>query len=187
LGRSIRQTGARADWVAFGEYLERHRCALVSVALDRVGRPDVAEEIAQQAIAKAWEYRESLRERNAPAGWLFRIAANCCVEWQRREARCPAALGDIPAGEPSLLEEVIRRETIRETRRALSGVSVRNRIALLMHVSGYSYSDIGSFLAVPPSTVRGRVARARDHLRRHLARRLGLAPDGKEMDGDGRA
>ena len=187
LARTIHQNGTRADWVAFGEYLERHRRALVSVALDRVGRPDVAEDIAQQAIAKAWEHRESLREREAPAGWLFRITVNCCVEWQRRDARSLASLRDSPAAEPSVLEEVIRRETIREARRALLSVPVRNRIAFLMHVSGYSYGDIAGFLGVPPSAVRGRVARARSHLRKHLARRLGRALHGKEMDGDGSA
>jgi RNA polymerase sigma-70 factor (ECF subfamily) len=155
--------------------LERHRRALAAVALDRLGRVEVAEEIAQQAIVKAWEHRGQLREAKAAAGWLFRIAINCCVEWQRRPDRRWSSLeGNPEAGACSapVLDEVIRRESIRDARRALEGMPMGNRVALLMHASGYSYQEIAGFLALPASTIRGRVARARSKLRRSLASRL---------------
>lgn len=174
---------------SFGELLARHRRALVSVALDRIGRLDVAEDIAQQAITKAWEQRDQLRAPEALAGWLFRIAMNCCVEWQRGEGRRSAPLADGPEANSNsapVLEEVIRRETIRETRRALSRVPFKNRVALLMHLSGYSYHEISKFVGVPSSTVRGRLARARSALRRDLARRLSLSLSGKETGKDDR-
>ena len=160
------------DEAVFGEALECYRAAVFAVALDRIGRLHVAEEMAQEAITVAWEHRAELRDPQALPSWLFRIAVNCCLQWQRREdrwARGPAA--EAAAGE-AVLEEVLRRETIREVRAALAEVPVKNRIAFLMHVHGYSYEETGRFLEVPTSTVRGRLARTREQLRRSLISRL---------------
>lgn len=179
----MRATGKRRaaadDAQAFGKLLERYRRALVSVALDRTGRLDVAEDIAQQAIAVAWEHRSSLRERDAVGSWLYRIAINCCLQWQRREERWSALDSETGAQWTPVFEEVLRRETIREARRALRGLPSRTRVAFIMHLAGHSYEDIASFLDVPISTVRGRLARARSRLRRDLIRRLGHTLSGK--------
>lgn len=165
----------RAQDQVFGELLERYRRALVSVGLEQIGRLDAAEEIAQQAIATAWERRGQLRDPNAAGGWLLRIALNCCLQWHRREERWTSleAAPEIDPTQPPLLEEVLRRETIREARRALEKVPFKNRIALLMSLSGHSYEEIAAFCDVPLSTVRGRIARARGQLRKDLTERLG--------------
>jgi len=174
--------GAKADAQAFGDALERYRRALIVVALDRTGRLDVAEDLAQQAIATAWEHRTSLHSPEALRNWLFRIAINCCLQWQRREEGRWVPLDNLPetsARSATVLEEVMRRETIRQARRALADVPFRSRVALLMRISGHSYEDIAEFTGVPISTVRGRIARARSRLRRNLIQRLGLYLGGK--------
>jgi RNA polymerase sigma-70 factor (ECF subfamily) len=186
--RAGREEGCRcADARAFGEMLEQYRGALVSVGLDRTGRWEVAEEVAQEAIVTAWERRGELRRPAAAGSWLYRIAVNCCVAWQRREGR-DEALGSPgrggPCRQPPVVEEMLRREAVREARRALEAVPAANRIALLMHVSGYSYEEIGGFVGVPASTVRGRIARTRSRLRKEVARRLGLALARKEKQSD---
>jgi RNA polymerase sigma-70 factor (ECF subfamily) len=165
-----------SDSESFAAALEHHQGALIALALDRTGRWDVAEEIAQQTITTAWEHRSDLRDRTSLDGWLWRIALNCCVQWQRREARLhdlpEAATRDHAAAE--IAADVIRRETIREVRAALAELPLRSRVALLMRVAGCSYDEIAESLQLTPATVRGRIARARDRLRRDLARRLHL-------------
>jgi RNA polymerase sigma-70 factor (ECF subfamily) len=155
------------------------------MALDRTGRWDVAEEIAQQAIVIAWEQRETLRDRSALGAWLQRIVLNLCVSWQRREIRTlPLPVRDLSgASQQTVMESVMRRETIRDARLALANVPLKSRMALLMHLSGYSYRDIGEFLDLPASTIRGRIARARGQLRRDLADRLGLSLEEKGEPG----
>lgn len=170
----------------FGAALERYRGALISVALDRTGRLDVAEEIAQEAIVRAWEHRLTLRETAAIGRWLFRIGINCCIAWQRKDSRT-ATVEALAAGvrwEPPVMEELIRRDTIREVRRALAGLPMQSRIIVLMHAMGYRRAEIAEFLSVPESTVRGRLARARDRLRRGLDDRLHLTLGGKERGDD---
>ena len=137
----------------------------MSLALDRTGRLDVAEEIAQDAIARAWEHRSDLREIGAMGPWLFRIGINCCIAWHRRESRAAASLEALARAarwEPPAIEELIRRDTIREVRRAMADLPIESRVAVLMHAMGYGRAHIAGFLGVPESTVRGRVARARE-------------------------
>jgi len=164
----------RCGDAAFAEAVESYRRALSAVALDRLGRLDIAEEMAQEAIAIAWEHRAELRDVQALPSWLFRIAVNCCLQWQRRESRWsqePNSAG-LAARDAPVLEDVLRRETIREVRLSLASLTSKNRVAFLMHVYGYSYQEIASFLQVPTSTVRGRLARTRERLRRSLVQRL---------------
>jgi len=174
--------------VPFGDMIERYRGALMAVALDRTGRLDVAEEIAQDVIVKAWEHRDTLRDLGAVRAWLFRITINSCIAWQRRDVRLRAAAADATSPfldtEP-ILEEVVRRETIRAARKALAGMPSKSRVAFLMHVSGYSYAEIGDFLSLPRDAVRGRIARARERVRTALATRLQVALPPKERNQDG--
>jgi len=174
--------------VPFGDMIERYRGALVAVALDRTGRLDVAEEIAQDVIVKAWEHRDTLRDLGAVRAWLFRITINSCITWQRRDARfslCPADATSGRAGTEPVLEEVLRREAIRAARKALAGLPSKSRVAFLMHVSGYSYAEIGGFLNLPRDAVRGRIARARERVRTALGTRLQVALPPKERNQDG--
>jgi RNA polymerase sigma-70 factor (ECF subfamily) len=172
---------------AFAVLIERYRGALVSLALDRTGRFDIADEIAQEAMVKAWEHRSELRAIEAVGPWLFRIAINCCIVWQRGERRAAASLEVLADGagwEPPVIEELIRRDTIREVRRALADLPIQSRVAVLMNAMGYRGSEIAEFLSLPESTIRGRLARARDRLRRSLGNRLQATLGDKEREGN---
>jgi len=161
--------------LTFGVVLERYRPALFSIALDRTGRAEAAEEVAQQALVQAWAHRRDLRDLDKLGPWLFRIAINCSIEWLRRRSSSPHRLEEIAErflDSPSVIEHVISRETIREVRKALAHLPLGNRVALLMQVAGYSYGDIAAFLGQTEPVVRGRIARARNQLRRTLLARL---------------
>lgn len=161
--------------LTFGVVLERYRPALFSIALDRTGRVDAAEELAQQALVQAWVHRRDLRDLDKLGPWLFRIAINCSIDWLRRRSSSPRRLEEIAERslDPSpVIEHVISRETIREVRKALAHLPLGNRVALLMHVAGYSYGEIAAFLGQTEAVVRGRIARARNQLRRALLARL---------------
>jgi DNA-directed RNA polymerase specialized sigma24 family protein len=51
-----------------------------------------------------------------------------------------------------------------------------------MHVSGYTYAEIGDFLGLHRNAVRGRIARARERIRGALAARLQSALSSEERD-----
>ncbi len=166
---------ARAgDRAAFDRLAGRYRPALRSMAFLRTGDREAAQDLAQEALTRAWEALPMLREPGAFLPWLKRIAARACLNWHR-PARSEMlsldgeGLSRLPA-EAALqpLAVLLARERQRALRQALASLPDANRIALLMHVwEGASYEEIAAFTGVAVSTVEGRLYRARKQLR-HL-------------------
>ena len=168
---------ARAgDRAAFDRLAGRYRAALRAMAFLRTGDREAAQDLAQEALARAWEALPTLREPGAFLPWLKRIAARACLSWHR-PARPEAlsldseGLARLPA-EAALqpLAVLLARERQRALRQALAALPDANRIALLMHVwEGASYEEIAVFTGVAVTTIEGRLYRARKQLRRLLA------------------
>jgi RNA polymerase sigma-70 factor (ECF subfamily) len=169
---SQQEPGRRdSDCAELARLLRRYRRALFAIALDRVGSHDAAEDIVQQATVAAWEHRADLRSIDRAAAWMREITLNCCRQWQRGEARRSRAehlAGTHSEPPSSIFDELARREALRQIRAALRGIPASNRAALLLYVSGYSYGEIAAFLDLPLATVRGRIARTREQVRRHF-------------------
>ncbi len=168
---------ARAgDRAAFDRLAGRYRAALRAMAFLRTSDREAAQDLAQEALTRAWEALPALREPGAFLPWLKRIAARACLDWHRPARPEPLSLDGeglsrLPA-EAALqpLAVLLARERQQELRRALASLPDVNRIALLMHVwEGASYEEIAAFTGVAVTTVEGRLYRARKQLRRLLA------------------
>jgi len=156
----------RGDRAAFDALAERYRSGLLAVTLDLSRSVDVAEDLAQEALARAWGHIGELRDPAVFGPWLRRIAINCFRMWQRRPwpeelpEREPAAAGPDPA------EHARRMALLRALHAELRALPRQNRLALLMRaLGGASYGEIARFLGVPERTVAGRIYRARRELR----------------------
>jgi RNA polymerase sigma factor (sigma-70 family) len=167
---------ARAgDRAAFDRLAERYRAALRAMAFLRTSDREAAQDLAQEALARAWAALPTLREPGAFLAWLKRIAARACLDWHRPPRPELLSLDDeglsrLPA-EAALqpLAILLARERQRALRQALASLPDANRVALLMHVwEGASYEEIAAFTGVAVSTVEGRLYRARKQLRRLL-------------------
>lgn len=151
-----------------------HVSAVVRLAGALVGRDD-AEDAAQEALLRAWQAWPSLRDHSAARGWLLRITANVCKDWQRgrfgtrRRRDTPLAdddeglalLGDDPGGSDAAASLDLRA-AVNELEPALRVVVV------LRHYAGLDATEIGTALSMPPATVRTRLRRALVLLRDRL-------------------
>src|SRR5215469_17474152 len=66
----------------FGALMTPHLPAMLHVAAALVGTAD-AEDAAQEAVLRAWQAWEALREPGALRSWLLRITTHVCQDWQR--------------------------------------------------------------------------------------------------------
>lgn len=147
-----------------------------------------AEDLVADAVARAWEKRSDLRDRDRFRGWLFRILSNCHLSKCRKrgarpdEVPLPGEGDDEPSfslfeqlHQPFLLwwgnpeEDFLNRLLKEDVERALDGLPEHYRAAVaLADVQGFTYAEIADALDIPVGTVRSRLARGRAELQKAL-------------------
>jgi RNA polymerase sigma factor (sigma-70 family) len=154
-----------ADPRAFAVLFDRHFDAVHRYAGRRLGR-SLAEEIASETFIRAFDGRASFdRSRVDARPWLFGIAANLMRRHWRTERRRLHALRRL---RPDTASESAAHERA-DLVAALDALPAKEREALLLHaLADLSYAEIAEALDVPIGTVRSRLSRARDRLRKRL-------------------
>lgn len=152
-----------------------HLTAMLRVARLMVGADD-AEDVAQEAITRAWRSWDDLRDPAATRGWLLRITVNACHNWRRARAtptgRYALSLNDeppLPAGaqasDPGASDHALRLDI----RHALAALEPEpQHLIALRYFAGLDSTEIGSILGIPAGTVRTRLRRALTLLRQRL-------------------
>lgn len=81
------------QWGSEERVLAEARPHLVRLCARLTGKPEAAEDLAQEALLEAWRHREALRDPAVWDAWLSGIARNVCRRWQRRKGRRPSIAG----------------------------------------------------------------------------------------------
>ena len=163
-----------------------------------MGTREDAQDAAQEAMLKAWRSLGSYRGDAAFSTWLYQVATRCCLDALRRRKRSAAesveALqeeGYEPRDTQPLPEEEVARRLEREAlRRALNSLPDEQRVPLVLcAVEGRSYEEAAAALELPLGTVKSRVSRAREQLRKILAenRNNSAAPSSNTVKGGRKA
>jgi RNA polymerase sigma-70 factor, ECF subfamily len=127
-----------------------------------------ADDLVQDCLARAlgklhlWQQGTDLR------AWLFTILHNQYVNYVRRAVREGAAVG-LNESEPLLMRAPHqgRRLELRDLERAIAKLPEEQRaVILLVGLEGMRYEEVAAVLGVPVGTVRSRLSRGREALRR---------------------
>jgi RNA polymerase sigma factor (sigma-70 family) len=126
------------------------------------GRRAIAEDMVQEALAKAWRSRDRFEPGTNLKAWLFTILRNeFCSHARRgwRETHWDSYKGERIAGPANEQEWAMN---LSDAARALAGLSEGQRNALiLVGAGGFSYEDAAEICGTAMGTVKSRVARAR--------------------------
>jgi RNA polymerase sigma-70 factor, ECF subfamily len=127
--------------------------------------PSEAEDIAQDALLRAWRRRSTLREADRRNQWLATIVRN---EAFRQHARVrPDPTSTIETQEGAEDAQVVATVERADLHAALKRLSDRDRQLLeLRYGEDLTQSAIARRLGIPEGTVKVRLHRARDKLRR---------------------
>ena len=136
-----------------------------------------AEDLVQEAQARALDKLDTLREETRLAVWLTRIMANLYRD-QFRKTREETGLEIEPVEDEETPERATdRSQLLQRTRDAISALNEDQRqIITLVDLSGFSYADTAQILDVPVGTVMSRLSRARGKLREQLELRNSTQP-----------
>lgn len=167
------------DLDAFNVLVELHQRAAYNVCLRMLGSRMPAEDATQDAFLSAYRHIRSFQGTSFRA-WLMRIAANSCTDELRRRTRRPVLSLDIPpAGSEDTIDVpdatagpealALRGEQRALVQAALLRLPADQRLAVIMcDLQGFSYEEIAEAMRTSIGTVKSRIARGRDKLRREL-------------------
>lgn len=134
-----------------------------------------ADDLVQDCLARALEKLHLWQEGTDLRAWLFTILHNQYVNQVRRAVREGAAVG-LSESEPMLAQAPHqgKRLELRDLQRAITKLPDDQRsVILLVGLEGMRYEEVADILDIPIGTVRSRLSRGRDALRRLM----GLVPD----------
>lgn len=168
----------RGDVEAFGALVETYQGTVFAMAYSYVRRFHEAEDLAQEVFIRAFEGVGGLEKREKFPSWLGGITSNVCMDWLRRRKPEGVSLENVQPPEApdpalgSLLNEQ-NRQIARELDAAIRELTPACRQAILLrYFENLSYKEIGAFLDVPVSTVRGQLYRATQALRKRVSGEL---------------
>ena len=135
-----------------------------------IGRPEVAEDLMQETMLRAFRSLKTYRPEGKFRAWLFRIAVNLARDWVRRRPHEPATVLDDPAETspaPHLGIEMppdagaMHRDRCRRVEAVLARLPEADREVLLLRYYGdMAFKDIAQATGEPLGTVLARAHRA---------------------------
>jgi RNA polymerase sigma-70 factor (ECF subfamily) len=187
--RQLVRRAQGGDESAYEDLVRIHQQRLLAVVGGILRRNEDVEDVAQQALVKAYFSLKRFDQRSAFGTWLYKIAVNECWDYFRKKKVRPLVY------EANLSEDQLRQMeatpdprdgtprsgagTARVTEqrdlldRLLSELDEKDRTMLMMkEVGGFTVEEIGDVLELNVNTVKVRLFRARGRLVEVYRRRL---------------
>ena len=176
----------RGDAAAFETLVNERSGEIYGLLYRLTESSEEARDLTQETFLRAFQSIGHFRGESDLRTWIYRIAINQARNrwrWWRRRRRDATVSIDAPApnGQPSLIgtlksdngndpeRETLAHERERALRRALSSLKrVYREAVVLRDIEGFAYEEIAVALEISVGTVKSRLARGRQELRRKL-------------------
>jgi RNA polymerase sigma-70 factor (ECF subfamily) len=159
------------DVNAFGGIVRRWQGPLVNMAWRYCRDRGRAEEMAQEALVRAWRGMSQWRREGSFSTWLFALAANVFRSELKRFPTLDVRIEDVPEPARAAMQEsdLATRQTIDVVRRAVLTLPQRYREPVVLFY--FHEMDVGAAartMGMPEGTVKARLARARALLKKRF-------------------
>ena len=166
------------DAIAFERLVGKYQKQVHTLAWRKVRDFHIAEDITQETFLQVYQKLETLEDPTRFPGWLYVIADRLCIAWFRRNQRHTEPLEDtdISEVETEVYSRFVAAEhakTFADARRdlveeLLAKLKEGNRTVITLHyLEGMTYSEMSDFLGVSKNTIKSRLRRARQQLKKY--------------------
>jgi len=169
------------DIGAFEELFNRYQRRVYNIVYRLVPDENDAADLTQEVFVRVYDSISTLRAEQAFFTWVRTVAVNLCRDFLRRRPPRAESLdanvrtddGEVErdVADPSAGPErmLLREDRQRAVRRAVASLSDDHRtVVVLHHLEGMDVQEIAKQVGCAVGTVKSRLARARDELRRKL-------------------
>ncbi len=179
------EQAAKGDVAAYAILVRTYQNRLFSAMFVMVNSREDAEDLTQEAFARAYNKLSTFENRSSFFTWLHRIAVNLAISHRRKHRR------ENSMRQPEAqVDQIVSNATIETAADALEAKEVQSvvrdaisrlddehqAVLVLRDLQELGYAEIAEVLDIPPGTVRSRLHRARLELREILTMLLKSQP-----------
>jgi len=174
-----------SDLDAFEELVSHFERPVFSLCYRLLGDAEEARDAAQETFMRVYRGLGGFRGDSGLKTWIYRIAINQAMNqqrwWRRRHkdetvslelsrAESESTVGSLlPCGTPNPEQQAISNEREGRIMKALGEIKQEYRVALVLReIEELSYEEIAMTLSISIGTVKSRIARGREELRRRV-------------------
>ncbi len=169
---------AQGDDDAALAFVRRYQRRVFGLAVGIVGEPGLAEDIAQEALTRAWRHAAVFdARRGSVATWVLTITRNLAIDALRLRRADPTDPDDLaafapPSGERLPEDAAVTADAADQLRSALGGLPPEQRRAVVLaSLYGRTTAEISESESIPLGTAKTRVRAGLTKLRLTMATR----------------
>jgi RNA polymerase sigma-70 factor (ECF subfamily) len=182
------------DLEAYNQLVVKYQRKVIQLCHNHIGQYEEACDLAQEVFVQVYHSLAKFEGRSSFSTWLYRVTLNACFNRQKYLAakgrnkvgsleglleRDDIATDHSPLfndQKPDALGLMQQKETVMAVRQALQKLSPEGqKVIEMIDLEGMTYEESATVLEIPVNTVRSRLSRAREALKKQLER-LNLRP-----------
>ena len=154
----------------FGEWIEAHKAILFKVARAYGSTHSDREDLFQEIALQMWHSVEAFRGDCAVTTWIYRVAFNTALTWNRNEKKHGHGRRDFESSTALLIAPADRDPRLEWIYQRIAELDEANRSLALLMLDGFSYRDMSQILGLSESNVGVKINRIKAALAARLAK-----------------
>jgi RNA polymerase sigma factor (sigma-70 family) len=166
---------------AYQELLNRYQKTVFHIVVKIIRNSDDAQDLVQETFMRAFNTLESYRSEFRFSTWLCKIAANCSIDYLRKkkikaysmdkpfETKNGTVEVEIEDKGANPEETLLRKQQMISIEEAIESLPPKyKQVIIYRHHDDKSYEEISRIMSIPIGTVKARIFRARELLKKKL-------------------
>jgi len=171
--KSVIEKIKKGDIDSYSILINEYQNDIYSLCLSIVKNVDDALDLTQEAFLIAYENIKNFKQEAKFSTWVYRIAYNLCVNFIKRKGEIFTLEDEdiinveIEDKTSSIWEEIEKDERVKMISEGLKRIKDSDSLIIeLKDIKGLTYEEISTILSIPMGTVKSRLYRARENLKK---------------------
>ena len=181
----IKQSKA-GDIESFERLIAEHQKKVFNIAYRMLGNLEDANDVAQEALVKAYRGIENFKGKSSFSTWLYAIVNNACIDFIRKNRKVNMIYLDreyeteegtykiqLNNNEDTPEQLFEKKEVQKLVHESINELGYNHRkVIILRDIEYFSYKEIAQILSCSEGTVKSRISRARNNLKAIIKEKL---------------